>query len=98
MSKMLQVRHVPDSLHRTLKARAALAGKSLSEYVLEELRRVAERPTLEALRSRIASRTPVEPGESAAEAVQAAREDRESESEGARQPSEGSAGREPGSG
>lgn len=61
MSKMLQVRNVPESLHRILKARAALEGLSLSEYVLRELRRTAERPTPEELRRRIASRRPVEP-------------------------------------
>lgn len=59
MSKMLQVRNVPDEIHRTLKARAALAGMSLSEYVLRELRRAAERPTPQELRRRIESRSPV---------------------------------------
>ena len=44
MSKMIQLRNVPDSLHRTLKARAAMAGMSLSDYLLAEIREVAERP------------------------------------------------------
>jgi plasmid stability protein len=61
MDKMLQVRNVPEDLHRTLKARAALAGMSLSEYVLRELRRTAEKPTPEELRRRIESRRPVTP-------------------------------------
>jgi plasmid stability protein len=61
MSTMLQVRNVPDEIHRVLKARAALAGMSLSEYVLRELRRTVERPTSEELRRRIASRHPVSP-------------------------------------
>jgi plasmid stability protein len=61
MDKMLQVRNVPDELHRTLKARAALAGMSLSEYVLRELRRTAEKPTMDELRRRIESRRPVTP-------------------------------------
>lgn len=61
MPKMLQVRNVPDPLHRILKARAALEGLSLSDYVLRELRRTAERPTPEDLRRRIESRRPVEP-------------------------------------
>jgi antitoxin FitA len=87
MSKMLQVRNVPESLHRRLKSRAALAGKSLSDYVLDELRRVAERPTLEELSARIASRAPVDPGEPAAAAVHAGREEREAELEGTTQPS-----------
>lgn len=43
MSKLIQIRHVPDQLHRKLKARAAEQGVSLSDYVLAELRRVAER-------------------------------------------------------
>ena len=46
MSKMIQLRNVPDALHRTLKARAAMAGMSLSDYLLAEIREVAERPTL----------------------------------------------------
>jgi plasmid stability protein len=43
MSKMIQVRNVPDQLHRKLKSRAAEQGVSLSDYILAELRRVAER-------------------------------------------------------
>ena len=58
MSKMIQIRNVPDGLHRRLKARAALEGRSLSDYLLEELRRMAERPTLQELRQRIAAREP----------------------------------------
>lgn len=77
MSKMLQVRNVPDALHRRLKSRAALAGKSLSDYVLEELRRAAERPTLEELRARIMARAPVDLGEPAAEGVRVGRDERE---------------------
>ena len=42
---MLQIRHVPDDLHRRLKARAALAGMSLSEFALAELKQTLERPT-----------------------------------------------------
>lgn len=76
MSTMLQVRNVPDEIHRTLKARAAFAGMSLSEYVLRELRRVAERPTPEELRQRIASRRPVSPRISPAELLRREREAR----------------------
>ncbi len=43
MSKMIQVRNVPDQLHRKLKIRAAEQGVSLSDYLLSELRRLAER-------------------------------------------------------
>ncbi len=54
----IQVRHVPDGLHRKLKARAAMAGMSLSEYLLGEIRRSAEHLTLEELRERLAGRRP----------------------------------------
>ena len=53
MSRMVQLRNVPDALHRTLKARAAMAGMSLSDYLLSEIRHVAERPTLVELRERL---------------------------------------------
>lgn len=59
MSKMVQLRNVPDALHRSLKARAALAGMSLSDYLLAEIREIAERPTLAELRSRLHTRKPV---------------------------------------
>jgi plasmid stability protein len=73
MSHMIQVRNVPVSVHRTLKARAALAGMSLSDYLLNHLREIAERPTLDELRTRLHSRTPVVLRESAARAVRAER-------------------------
>ena len=59
MSKMIQLRNVPEALHRTLKARAAMAGMSLSDYLLAEIREVAERPTLAELRERLHKRRPV---------------------------------------
>jgi plasmid stability protein len=59
MPKMIQVRNVPDALHRGLKARAALAGMSLSDYLLAELKEIAERPTLAELRERLHRRKPV---------------------------------------
>jgi plasmid stability protein len=59
MTKMVQVRNVPEDLHRTLKARAALAGMSLSEYLLRELTRLSERPTREEMRRRLEQREPV---------------------------------------
>jgi plasmid stability protein len=52
-TKMIQLRNVPDALHRSLKARAAMAGMSLSDYLLEEIREIAERPTLAELRDRL---------------------------------------------
>lgn len=71
---MIQVRHVPDAVHRKLKARAATAGISLSDYVLAELRRIADRPTREELLSRIAERTAVKTRKPVAELVRAERE------------------------
>ncbi len=76
MSKMVQLRHVPDDLHRQLKARAALAGLSLSDYLLQEVRRMAERPTLAELKSRLAEHTSVTPKVPPARAVRAERERR----------------------
>ena len=73
---MIQVRNVPDNLHRTLKAHAALAGMSLSDYLLAEIRRVAERPTLAELRERLRRRSPVVAPVSAAEAVRRERDSR----------------------
>jgi len=76
MPIMIQIRNVPDPLHRTLKARAATAGMSLSDYCLAELRRYAERPTMEEMLERIARRTPVKLKESAAAIIRAARDSR----------------------
>jgi plasmid stability protein len=59
MSKMIQLRNVPDALHRALKARAAMAGMSLSDYLLVEIKEIAERPTLAELRDRLHTRKPV---------------------------------------
>jgi antitoxin FitA len=59
MSRMIQVRNVPDALHRSLKARAAMAGMSLSDYLLLEIKEIAERPTLTELRERLHKRKPV---------------------------------------
>jgi antitoxin FitA len=55
-TKMIQLRNVPDTLHRSLKARAAMAGMSLSDYLLSEIREIAERPTLAELRDRLHTR------------------------------------------
>lgn len=74
--KLIQIRNVPDALHRTLKSRAALAGMSLSEYALAELRRAAERPTRDEILARIAARPPARLQRSPAAAVRAEREGR----------------------
>ena len=76
MSKMIQLRNVPDALHRTVKARAATAGMSLSDYLLAEVRKMAERPTLDELRERLHRREPVRTAVSAARAVRAERDSR----------------------
>jgi antitoxin FitA len=74
MSKMIQIRNVPDALHRRLKSRAALEGKSLSDYLLAAIRELAERPTVEELRAHLASRAPVAPSVEPALAVRAGRD------------------------
>ncbi len=72
----LQIRNVPDDLHRRLKARAALEGQSLSEYALGELRRAMQRPTRRELMERIAAFERITVTESAVEAVRAERDGR----------------------
>jgi len=59
MSKMIQLRNVPDALHRRLKARAAMLGMSLSDYLISEIKEVTERPTLAEMRERLHQREPV---------------------------------------
>jgi plasmid stability protein len=58
MPVMIQVRNVPDEVHRTLKARAAATGTSLSDYVKRELVRAAEQATFEEIDERIQARGP----------------------------------------
>jgi antitoxin FitA len=76
MSKMIQVRNVPDGVHRTLKAQAALAGLSLSDFLLAEIRHLAERPTVAELRERLRRRPRVAGPVSAAETVRRERDAR----------------------
>ncbi len=73
MTVMIQIRNVPETLHRRLKSRAALAGRSLSDYLLGEIERAAERPTLDELRARLDGRAPTDLAESPADAVRAER-------------------------
>jgi antitoxin FitA len=72
---MIQVRNVPEGLHRSLKARAALAGMSLSDYLLAEMKEIAERPTLAELRDRLHKRSAVS---SQLDTARLVREERES--------------------
>jgi plasmid stability protein len=76
MPKMIQLRHVPDELHRKLKARAALEGLSLSDYLIREARRSAEKPTLEEILQRLARRAPIVPSVPPARVIRAERERR----------------------
>ena len=74
MGAMVQIRNVPEALHRQLKSRAALAGMSLSDYLLNEIRQVAERPTIDELRTRLRSRPEIALAPPPAEAVRAERD------------------------
>lgn len=75
MSRMIQIRNVPDTLHRKLKVRAAHAGQTLSDYLRAELERLASRPTREEMLARIHSRKRVTLRTAAATVI---REERES--------------------
>ena len=76
MPIMIQIRNVPEALHRRLKFRAALEGMTLSDYLLAELRHVAERPTFGELRERLERRSAVNPTVSPEQAV---RDERDAE-------------------
>jgi antitoxin FitA len=69
MSRVIRIRNVPASMHRKLKARAAMAGMSLSDFLLAEMRALAERPTVTELRERLRRRSSAAAGFSAADAV-----------------------------
>jgi antitoxin FitA len=76
MSGMIQIRNVPDELHRRLKSRAALEGMSLSDYLLSEPRQVAEQPTLAEMRERLKARPAATPREAPEDALRAERDSR----------------------
>lgn len=76
MAKMIQIRHVPDALHRRLRARAALAGMSLSDYLRRELEAAAERLTPAELRERLVAAEPVKVRTRPSAAVRAERDSR----------------------
>jgi len=76
MTRMIQIRHVPDKLHRRLKARAAASGMTLSDFLRAELERVAEQLSYEELRERVAALEPVVVSETSADAVRAERDAR----------------------
>lgn len=76
MSRTIQLRNVTDALYRKLKARAVSDGMLLSEYLLAEVRRAAERPTVGELRRRLAERPTVKLRVSPAQAVREERDGR----------------------
>ena len=76
MAKMVQIRDVPEHLHRTLKARAAGEGMSLSDFLKRELERSAERPTMREWLQSTKSAKPIRTKQSAAQIVRALRDER----------------------
>jgi len=73
MSKMIQIRNVPDELHREIKARAARAGMSLSDFLLREVERVVQAPPIEDVLARLAGRERLGVSETPAAAIRAER-------------------------
>jgi antitoxin FitA len=74
MSKMIQIRNVPDSLHRALRTRAALAGMTLSDFLRAELELSIDRLPASELRHRLALLEPVAVREPPAAAVRRERD------------------------
>jgi plasmid stability protein len=74
MSKMIQIRNVPDDLHRILKVRAAREGMTLSDYLLTEIELVAEKPTMKEWLDKVSRDEPVEVDESPAEIIRRMRD------------------------
>ncbi len=73
---MIQIRNVPDELHREAKARAARAGMTLSDYLLREIRRSLEVPEIEELMARLDALEPVTTTETSVEMIRAERDSR----------------------
>ena len=76
MPHMIQIRHVPDAIHRRLKAKAAMEGMSLSDYLRQEVVEIAARPTVSELRQRLAERSSVRTRVTPAQAIRSERENR----------------------
>ena len=70
----LQVRNVPENLHQALKAKAAINGSTLSDFLRIELEKIAQRPTMGELRERLRRREPVQLKPTAAEAIRELRD------------------------
>lgn len=76
MSKMIQIRNVPDDIHRELKSRAALAGKTLSDFLLDKVEEIVSVPTKKQMWERLKSREPVQLDTSVADLLREERENR----------------------
>ena len=76
MPKMIQIRNVPDEVHREARVRAARAGMTLSAYLLRQIERALEVPDIEELMERIRDRERIRASETAAEMIRAEREAR----------------------
>ena len=76
MSKMIQIRDVPDRVHSTLKARAAREGMSLSDFLKKELARAAERPTIEEWLDRARETKPIRTKASPSQVIRELRDSR----------------------
>jgi plasmid stability protein len=73
---MVQIRNVPTDLHRRLKARAAIEGMSMSDYVMRELRKALDRPTRHEILERLRAQPVRRLGRRAAEVIRAERDPR----------------------
>ncbi len=74
MSKMIQIRNVPEEVHRKVKARAAEAGMTLSDYLLAEIERIAALPTRDEMLARLHGRTRVKLRTASARIIRSDRE------------------------
>ena len=74
MTQSIQIRNVPEEVHRTLRARAAANGQSLSDYLLADITRLAERPPIVDVLQRAAARSGGATSESIVDAVRSGRD------------------------
>ncbi len=77
MSKMVQIRNVPEDTHRLLKSRAAMEGVSMSRFVLREIERIVRRPSRREVLDAIRSEPPLTLDETPADVIREGRESRE---------------------
>ena len=75
-STMVQIRNVPSEFHRRLKARSAMEGMSMSEYILREVGKALERPTRQEVLDRLRTRPVQRLSRSAAAVIRAERDAR----------------------